>query len=68
MEIKNFPECLLGEDRDALDNTQPKLLIDPAFWQEFRRRVQDSGLMTASFTNPDQLGKLVGQSLTRFRE
>jgi MoaA/NifB/PqqE/SkfB family radical SAM enzyme len=37
VEVKNFPECLLGPDRDALDNTQPKLLIDPAFWQEFRR-------------------------------
>jgi MoaA/NifB/PqqE/SkfB family radical SAM enzyme len=37
VEVKNFPECLLGEDRDALDNRQPKLLIDPAFWQEFRR-------------------------------
>ncbi len=37
VEVKNFPECLLAEDRAALDNTQPKLLIDPAFWQEFRR-------------------------------
>ncbi len=37
VEVKNFPECLLGEDRRALENTQPKLLIDPAFWQEFRR-------------------------------
>ncbi len=37
VEVKNFPECLLAEDRDALDNSQPKLLIDPAFWHEFRR-------------------------------
>jgi MoaA/NifB/PqqE/SkfB family radical SAM enzyme len=37
VEVKNFPECLLGDDRDALDNSQPRLLIDPAFWQEFRR-------------------------------
>ncbi|MCS7045016.1 MAG: radical SAM protein [Gemmataceae bacterium] len=37
VEVKNFPECLLGPDRRALDNRQPKLLIDPAFWQEFRR-------------------------------
>jgi MoaA/NifB/PqqE/SkfB family radical SAM enzyme len=37
VEVKNFPECLLGDDRAALDNRQPKLLIDPAFWQEFRR-------------------------------
>jgi len=35
--VKNFPECLLGEDRDALDNRQPKLLTDPAFWPEFMR-------------------------------
>jgi MoaA/NifB/PqqE/SkfB family radical SAM enzyme len=37
VEVKNFPECLLGEDRDALNNDQPKLLIDPAFWPEFLR-------------------------------
>jgi MoaA/NifB/PqqE/SkfB family radical SAM enzyme len=37
VEVKNFPECLLGEDRDALENAQPRLLIDPAFWHEFRR-------------------------------
>ncbi len=37
VEVKNFPECLLGEDRDALNNDQPKLFIDPAFWPEFLR-------------------------------
>ena len=37
VEVKNFPECLLGEDRDALDNAQPKLVIDPEFWPEFMR-------------------------------
>jgi MoaA/NifB/PqqE/SkfB family radical SAM enzyme len=37
VEVKNFPECLLGEDRGALYNDQPKLLIDPAFWDEFLR-------------------------------
>jgi MoaA/NifB/PqqE/SkfB family radical SAM enzyme len=35
--VKNFPECLLGEDRAALDNRQPKLHTDPAFWPEFMR-------------------------------
>ena len=35
VEIKNFPECLLGEQREALDNDQPKLVIDPSFWKEF---------------------------------
>jgi MoaA/NifB/PqqE/SkfB family radical SAM enzyme len=37
IEVKNFPECLLGEDGDALCNDQPRLLIDPAFWTEFDR-------------------------------
>lgn len=37
VEVKNFPECLLGEDRAALYNDQPQLFIDPAFWTEFDR-------------------------------
>jgi len=37
VEIKNFPECLLGDDHEALDNSQPKLIIDPEFWPEFMR-------------------------------
>jgi len=37
VEVKNFPECLLGDDRDALYNDQPTLFIDPAFWTEFMR-------------------------------
>jgi MoaA/NifB/PqqE/SkfB family radical SAM enzyme len=37
VEIKNFPECLLGDDREMLDNGQPQLFIDPAFWPEFMR-------------------------------
>ena len=37
VEVKNFPECLLGDDGDALDNSQPRLVIDPAFWPEFMR-------------------------------
>lgn len=37
VEVKNFPECLLGDDRTALDNAQPHLVIDPAFWPEFMR-------------------------------
>jgi MoaA/NifB/PqqE/SkfB family radical SAM enzyme len=37
VEVKNFPECLLGADRGALYNHQPKLFIDPAFWTEFMR-------------------------------
>lgn len=37
VELKNFPECLLGEDAPALDNDQPELIIDPEFWPEFMR-------------------------------
>ena len=37
VEVKNFPECLLGADRAALDNDQPQLFIDPAFWTQFMR-------------------------------
>jgi MoaA/NifB/PqqE/SkfB family radical SAM enzyme len=37
VEVKNFPECLLGDDAEALNNDQPKLMIDPAFWPEFMR-------------------------------
>lgn len=37
VEVKNFPECLLGEDREALNNDQPQLEIDEAFWPEFMR-------------------------------
>lgn len=37
VEIKNFPECLLGNDRKLLNNDQPRLFIDPAFWPEFMR-------------------------------
>lgn len=37
VEVKNFPECLLGDDAEALLNDQPKLFIDPSFWPEFMR-------------------------------
>ena len=37
LEIKNFPECLLGADREYLNNDQPELIIDPEFWPEFMR-------------------------------
>ena len=37
VEVKNFPECLLGAEGEALDNGQPRLVIDPAFWPEFMR-------------------------------
>jgi MoaA/NifB/PqqE/SkfB family radical SAM enzyme len=37
VDVKNFPECLLGEDGDALNNNQPQLIIDPEFWADFMR-------------------------------
>ena len=37
VEVKNFPECLLGEESWALVNAQPQLFIDSAFWPEFMR-------------------------------
>jgi MoaA/NifB/PqqE/SkfB family radical SAM enzyme len=37
VDVKNFPECLLGDDGDALNNDQPQLIIDPEFWPEFMR-------------------------------
>ncbi|MFZ9092899.1 MAG: radical SAM protein, partial [Planctomycetaceae bacterium] len=37
VEVKNFPQCLLGTESDALINEQPELRIDPRFWNEFNR-------------------------------
>lgn len=35
VEVKNIPECLLKNWRSKLVNEQPKLFIDPKFWEEF---------------------------------
>jgi len=37
VEVKNFPECMLGQLGDAVVNAQPMLVIDPEFWKEFDR-------------------------------
>ncbi|MCH1441160.1 MAG: radical SAM protein [Rubripirellula sp.] len=37
VEVKNFPQCLLGSEGGALVNDQPELRIDPRFWDEFNR-------------------------------
>ena len=34
---EEFARCLLGAYGDALDNGQPELVIDPAFWPDFMR-------------------------------
>ena len=37
VEVKNFPECLLGSYGPTLRNIQPHLFTDEAFWPEFMR-------------------------------
>lgn len=37
VEVKNVPECLMGEYRSCLVNDQPELMIDPRFWGQFGR-------------------------------
>ena len=62
-----LPRLVFLLDTSAADvGIPPAELIDHAFGARqdaFRRRVQDSGLVTQSFANPDQLGKLVERSL-----
>ena len=54
-------------DTGAADTNIPiSALIDREFGARqdaFRRRVEDSGLVTGSFSNPDMLGRLVERSL-----
>lgn len=35
--VKNFPECLLGDQRDAVDSYHAETLIDPDYWKEYER-------------------------------
>jgi tetratricopeptide (TPR) repeat protein len=62
-----MPRLVFLLDTSADDvGIPPAELIDLAFGgrqDAFRRRVQDSGLVTRSFANPDQLSKLVERSL-----
>jgi len=62
-----MPRLVFLLDTSADDvGIPPAELIDLAFGgrqDAFRRRVQDSGLVTQSFANPDQLSKLVERSL-----
>jgi hypothetical protein len=62
-----LPRLMFLLDTAAADVGIPVgALTDHAFGarqEAFRRRVQDSGLVTQSFANPDQLGKLVERSL-----
>ena len=62
-----MPRLVFLLDTSADDvGIPPAELIDLAFGgrqDAFRRKVQDSGLVTQSFANPDQLSKLVERSL-----
>ncbi len=56
----------LLDTETAVAGIPPSKLIDHEYGarqEAFRRKVQDSGLVTQSFANPDQLGKLVERSL-----
>jgi len=54
--VKNYPHCLLGEYRDALDNGQPKLFIDSRFWSEFARNGFDQCVHRSECSSKECLG------------
>ncbi len=56
VEIKNFPQCLLGEYAQLLDNEQPQLLIDEAFWDQFNRNGFHQCLYREECTSAQCLG------------
>lgn len=56
VEVKNFPECLLGDEGDALVNEQPQLVIDPSFWPEFMRNGFDQCLYRDRCASRECLG------------
>lgn len=35
--IKNYPECLLADEGDAVETHHPDTLIDPRYWDEYNR-------------------------------
>ena len=66
-----LPRLMFLLDSDADVGIPPSELIDHQFstrQDAFRRRVQDSGLVTGSFANPDMLGRLVERSLRELAE
>lgn len=54
--VKHFPHCLLGEYADAMDNSQPKLFIDPAFWKQFQRNGFGQCVHASTCTSRECLG------------
>ena len=67
-----LPRLVFVLDTDAADTGIPvSALLDREYGvrqDAFRRRVQDSGLVTGSFGNPDMLGRLVERSLRELTE
>ena len=67
-----LPRLVFMLDTEADDvGIPPSRLIDHEFGmrqEAFRRRVRDSGLVTASFTDPATLGQLVERSLRELAE
>ena len=67
-----LPPLMFLLDTGAADTGIPiSTLIDREYGARqdaFRRRVQDSGLVTGSFANPDMLGRLVERSLRELAE
>jgi tetratricopeptide (TPR) repeat protein len=67
-----LPRLVFVLDTDAADTGIPvSALLDREYGvrqDRFRRRVQDSGLVTGSFGNPDMLGRLVERSLRELTE
>ncbi len=67
-----LPRLVFLLDTDADDTGIPvSALLDREYGARqdtFRRRIQDSGLVTGSFGNPDMLGRLVERSLRELTE
>ena len=67
-----LPRLVFVLDTDAADTGIPvSALLDREYGARqdaFRRGVQDSGLVTGSFGNPDMLGRLVERSLRELTE
>ncbi len=56
VEVKNFPQCMLGEDEGVLLNDQPLLYIDEAFWPDFMRNGFEQCLYRSQCSSAQCLG------------
>lgn len=67
VEVKNIPECLMGQDRAVLINRQPHLVIDPDFWTGFDRNGFNNCPHRATCASTECLG-LTAAHVLRFPE